>query len=137
MYYSIIPEKEICNRISEGRLAQIILTDDPDGDIDAILQRLKDGESWVSSLGICYRHRKDGLLTKAIRRETTEKREGRAIIISIVPPCFVDMKLHGRRKSYRTTIQKIYNMAAKDEAARLRAEAKEKRKAKAALRSKP
>lgn len=59
-------------------------------------------------------------LTKAVRRETEAISRGRNIIIQIEPPYVVRVKEKGRRQWFSTTVHAIFDMAAKQEAERLR-----------------
>ena len=61
-------------------------------------------------------------LTKAVRRETDAISRGRNLIIKLEPPYVVRVKEKGRRQWFSTTVQAVFDMAAKQEAEHLRKE---------------
>jgi len=63
-------------------------------------------------------------LNKAVRRETAATYQGREIVIQIEPPYIVRLKEKGRRTWYTTTVNSIFNLAARQHAA---AEAKRRK----------
>ena len=69
-------------------------------------------------------------LKKTVRRETEAAYRGRNIIIQLEPPSIVRVKEKGRRLWYETSIQSIFNLAARQYAERMQRERKERRKRK-------
>lgn len=61
-------------------------------------------------------------LTKAVRRETEAVSRGRNLIIEIKPPYVVRVKEKGRRRWFSTTVQAVFDLAAKQEAEQIRKE---------------
>lgn len=61
-------------------------------------------------------------LTKAVRRETEALSRGRKLVIQLEPPYIVRVKEKGRRQWFSTTVQAVFDLAAKQEAEHLRKE---------------
>ncbi len=72
------------------------------------------------------------LLTRKLRRETEipADHHGRHIVIEIEPPQLISFREKGRRKKYTATVSWLYQQVLKQEAARLAAERKNRKKEK-------
>jgi hypothetical protein len=70
------------------------------------------------------------ILNRTLKRETAAAYRGRNIIIQLEPPSIVRVKEKGRKIWYETTVNQIFNMAAKQYADKVIKERKERRKMK-------
>lgn len=66
---------------------------------------------------------------RTIQRRTSLPHRGRQIVLIIPPQCdFVTVRQFGRRKSFDIDLASVYDLAAKKEALRVKAEKKARRK---------
>lgn len=73
------------------------------------------------------------LLNKPVRRETEAEYRGRNLIVQIEPLkespwCVIRIKEKGRRTWYQTSINSVFNLAARQHADMLREQRKQRRK---------
>lgn len=65
---------------------------------------------------------------RTIKRFTAAPYRGRALVLIVPPECdYIDLRQKGRRKVFSIDLASVYDLAAKREALRIKAERKAKR----------